>query len=67
MNKNILNLYDYVKCTLVCSYCGDEFGGYGDDVLDVAEAADEWGWKITKSGYVKCPKCTPKITTRKKS
>jgi len=64
MNKNVLELADAVLTTIRCDYCDEEFGDFCGDVLDCAEAADEAGWKVNKSGKVKCTECVNKMSKK---
>ena len=55
MSKNIMNLYEVVDCFVRCDYCKREL--HGVDCFEVAEEADYNGWKVNRSGKVKCQHC----------
>lgn len=61
MEKNIINLYESVTCTISCEYCDNEFDQYCGDAFECAEAADEEGWVVNRQGKVKCPECVDKM------
>jgi hypothetical protein len=64
---NTEKLYDYISFIIRCDYCSNI--GQHNPSVDVEDAASDFafhGWRVIRSGKVKCPTCSVKSKRKNK-
>lgn len=67
MTSNAFKLSEFMVLSIKCEYCGmtAQYGG-GLDCDDAVTDLDAYGWRVTKTGKVKCPVCVQKSKRKNK-